>query len=229
MSAPLPPPFSAVTDWIFDLDNTLYPASTRLFELIDERMGAYVQRVLGCDPAEAKRVQKGYFRDHGTTLTGLLTHHKVDPHHFLDDVHAIPLDRIAPDHRLGEALRRLPGRRFLFTNGNDSYAARVLAAIGIERDFHGVIDIHACTYRAKPDPHGYRLLVERFGIDPTRAVLVEDMAKNLAPAKAMGMTTVWVDNGSDHGNHLHDPKNIDLTITNVADWLTDLLEPTHVQ
>ena len=229
MIQPLPPPFARTTDWIFDLDNTLYPASTRLFDLIDERMSAYVQRLLGCDPIEAKNVQKGYFRDHGTTLAGLMKYHDVDPHHFLDDVHDIALDRIAPDRRLGEALRRLPGRRFVFTNGNDAYAQRVLAAIGIGDDFHGMVDIHACTYRPKPDPHGYALLIERFGIDPTRAVLVEDMAKNLAPAKAMGMTTVWVDNGSDHGNHLHDVENIDLTITDVADWLTDLLEPTHVQ
>jgi putative hydrolase of the HAD superfamily len=229
MTSRLPPPFTDVTDWVFDLDNTLYPASTRLFDLIDERMSAYVQRLLGCDPVEAKRVQKGYFRDHGTTLAGLMTHHDVDPHHFLDDVHDIALDRVAPDQRLAEALRRLPGRRFVFTNGNDAYAERVLAAIGIGEDFHGLVDIHACGYRPKPDPHGYALLIERFGIDPKRAVLIEDMAKNLKPAKDLGMTTVWVNNGSDHGNHLHDPDAIDLEITDVADWLTELLEPAHEQ
>ena len=222
------PRFAHVTDWIFDLDNTLYPASTRLFDLIDERMGGYIQRLLDCDPVEAKRVQKQYFRDHGTTLAGLMRDHDVDPHHFLDDVHDIALDRLAPDRRLGEALRRLPGRRFIFTNGDHAYAGRVLTAIGIGDDFHGLIDIHATGYRPKPDAHGYTLLVDRFGIDPAKAVLVEDMAKNLAPAKALGMTTVWVDNGSDHGNHLHDPDAIDLTITDVADWLTDLLEDAHV-
>jgi putative hydrolase of the HAD superfamily len=228
MTTRLPPPFADVTDWIFDLDNTLYPSSTRLFDLIDARMSAYVQRLLGCDPVEAKRVQKGYFRDHGTTLAGLMKHHGVDPHHFLDDVHDIALDRVAPDDHLAAALRRLPGRRFVFTNGNDAYAERVLAAIGIGEDFHGLIDIHACDYRPKPDPHGYQLMIDRFAIDPARAVLVEDMAKNLKPAKALGMTTVWVDNGSDHGNHLHDPAAIDLEITDVADWLTDLLETAHV-
>ena len=222
------PRFAHVTDWIFDLDNTLYPASTRLFDLIDERMSAYVQRLLDCDPVEARRVQKNYFREHGTTLAGLMQHHEVDPHHFLDDVHDIALDRIAPDLRLGEALRRLPGRRFVFTNGDSSYAGRVLAAIGIGEDFHGLIDIHATGYRPKPDAHGYALLVDRFRIDPARAVLVEDMAKNLTPAKALGMTTVWVDNGSDHGNHLHDADAIDLTITDVADWLTILPEDAHV-
>lgn len=221
------PRFADVTDWIFDLDNTLYPASTRLFDLIDERMGAYVQRLLDCDPAEARRVQKDYFRAHGTTLAGLMANHGVDPHHFLDDVHAIPLDRIVPDDRLAEALRRLPGRRFVFTNGNASYAERVLAAIGIGGVFHGLVDIHACEYRPKPNAHGYALLVERFGIDPTRAVLVEDMAKNLPPAKAMGMMTVWVNNGSEHGDHLADPASIDLEVKDVADWLTQLLEEEY--
>ena len=158
-----------------------------------------------------------------------MAHHDVDPHHFLDDVHALALDRVAPDQRLAEGLRRLPGRRFVFTNGDVRYAERVLAAIGIGDQFHGLIDITACSFRPKPDAHGYALLVERFGIEPARAVLVEDMAKNLTPAKALGMTTVWVNNGSDHGNHLHDPAAVDLEITDVADWLTDLLEEMHVR
>ncbi len=222
------PRFAHIRDWIFDLDNTLYPASTRLFDLIDARMGDYIQRLLGCDAVEARRVQKDYFRNHGTTLAGLMLNHDVDPHHFLDDVHDIPLDRVAPNQRLVEGLRRLPGRRFVFTNGNAAYAERVLTAVGIGDDIHGLIDIHACAYRPKPDAHGYALLVERFQIDPERAVLVEDMAKNLKPAKALGMTAVWVDNGSDHGNHLHQPEAIDVTITDVADWLTEILEDAHV-
>ena len=223
------PRFAHIDDWIFDLDNTLYPASTRLFDLVDARMGAYIGRLLDCDPVEARRVQKGFFRDHGTTLAGLMVHHNVDPRHFLEDVHAIDLGRVARDDRLGEALRRLPGRRFVFTNGDLPYAQRVLTAIGIDDQFHGLIDIHACGYRPKPDAHGYALLVDRFGIDPRRAVLVEDMARNLVPAKALGMTTVWVNNGSDHGDHLADRAAIDYEITDVADWLTDVLEEVHVR
>ena len=222
------PRFAHIDDWIFDLDNTLYPASTRLFDLIDERMTAYVGRVLGSDPIEARRVQKSYFRDHGTTLAGLMKHHDVEPKHFLDDVHAIELDRVALDERLARGLAALPGRRFIFTNGDADYAGRVLTAIGIGDQFHGLVDIHACDYLPKPDAHGYRLLVERFGIDPRRAVLVEDMAKNLIPAKALGMTTVWVDNGSDHGDHDADPEAIDHVISDVGDWLDQLLEGQHV-
>jgi putative hydrolase of the HAD superfamily len=217
------PRFAHIRDWIFDLDNTLYPASARLFDLIDERMSAYVQRLLGCDLQEARTVQKQYFRDHGTTLRGLMQHHDVDPQHFLDDVHDIPLDRVGPNERLRQALERLPGRRFVFTNGDQSYAQRVLKAIGIGEHFHGLVDIHACAYLPKPDAHGYGLLVERFQIEPAAAILVEDMAKNLKPAKALGMTTVWVNNGSEHGDHLADAAAIDHEIADVGEWLESIL------
>ena len=217
------PLFGHVADWIFDLDNCLYPASTGLFALIDERMGAYIQQLLQCGPEEARRVQKAHFHTHGTTLAGLMANHGVDPHHFLADVHAIPMDRVMPDERLVRGLDRLPGRKFVFTNGDAPYAARVLQAIGIDDQFEACHDIHASELKPKPDPHGYRVLCERFGIDPTRAVLVEDMAQNLKPAKALGMTTVWVDNGSERGNHLADDGHIDLTIADVGEWLDDLL------
>ena len=217
------PGLTHVDDWIFDLDNTLYPASARLFDLIDERMGAYVAATLGCDAGEAHRIQKQYFREHGTTLAGLMKHHEVDPSDFLAHVHDIPLDRVARDDRLGQALQRLPGRKFVFTNGNQAYADRILKAIGIGDHFHGLVDIEACSFLPKPDAHGYRLLVERFGIDPARAALIEDMAKNLRPAKAMGMTTIWLDNGSDHGDHDADPQAIDHVITDLAEWLHFIL------
>mgnify|MGYP002778054092 FL=1 len=216
--------FGHVADWIFDLDNCLYPASTGLFSLIDQRMGAYIARLLGVEAAEARRIQKQHFHTHGTTLAGLMKEHGVDPHHFLEDVHAIPLDRVGQNPRLAEGLGRLPGRKFLFTNGDAPYARRVLEAIGIGEHFEHLHDIHAAELQPKPNAHGYELLCARFDIDPARACMVEDMAQNLRPAKALGMTTVWVDNGSERGNHDVDPRHIDLTITDVADWLDQLLE-----
>ena len=217
------PRFAHIRDWIFDLDNCLYPASTGLFSLIDERMTAYIGRLLDCDPAEARRVQKAHFHEHGTTLAGLMKEHSVDPHHFLEDVHAITLDRVAPDERLGDALGRLPGRRFVFTNGDAPYARRVLEAIGVHGRFDDLHDIHASELRPKPHPHGYGLLCQRFGIEPKRALLVDDMVQNLAPAKALGMTTVWVDNGSERGNHGYDEQYVDHRIENVGDWLETIL------
>jgi putative hydrolase of the HAD superfamily len=217
------PRFANVRDWIFDLDNCLYPASSGLFELIDERMGAYIQRLLDCDPDEAKRVQKAHFHEHGTTLAGLMKEHGVDPHDFLADVHDIALDRVRYDERLGRLLPLLPGRRFVFTNGDAPYARRVLDAIGVGDHFDDLHDIHASSYRPKPDPHGYALLCERFEIDPARALLVDDMVQNLAPAKALGMTTIWVDNGSERGNHNYDGRVVDERILDVGEWLQSIL------
>jgi putative hydrolase of the HAD superfamily len=217
------PRFAHIREWIFDLDNCLYPASTGLFALIDERMGAYIQRLLGCDPIEAKTVQKKHFHAHGTTLAGLMKDHGVDPHDFLQDVHDIPLDRVRSDERLGRLLARLPGRRFVFTNGDAPYARRVLEAIGVGDHFDDLHDIHASSYRPKPDPHGYALLCERFGIDPAHALLADDMVQNLAPAKALGMTTIWVDNGSERGDHAYDEAVVDQRITNIGDWLQSIL------
>lgn len=216
--------FSHINDWVFDLDNCLYPASTGLFALIDERMTAYIERLLGCDPEEARRVQKHHFHRHGTTLAGLMTEHDIDPHDFLHDVHDIPLDRVRGDDRLARLLPRLPGRRFVFTNGDAVYARRVLEAIGVHDQFDDLHDIHASNYRAKPDPHGYALLCERFGIDPTHSLLADDMARNLVPAKQLGMTTVWVDNGSERGDDGYDPAIVDHRVEDVANWLEGILE-----
>jgi len=215
--------FEHIRNWIFDLDNCLYPASTGLFSLIDERMGAYIQRLLDCTLEEARRVQKSHFHEHGTTLAGLMKEHNVDPRHFLEDVHDIALDRVQCDERLARLLPRLPGRRFVFTNGDAPYARRVLDRIGIRDHFDELHDIHASSYRPKPDPHGYRLLCERFNIDPAQALLADDMVQNLAPAKALGMTTIWVDNGSERGNHNYDSKVVDERVTDISAWLESIV------
>jgi putative hydrolase of the HAD superfamily len=218
------PALAHVDSWIFDLDNCLYPASTDLFALIDVRMGEYIQRLLACDPAEARAIQKRHFLEHGTTLAGLMRSHDVDPREFLDFVHDIDLARIAADPALIAALDRLPGRKFVFTNASDAYAARVLDRLGLANAFDGMHDIHAMNYAPKPDPASYRALCNRFGIAPARAIFIEDMARNLIPAKALGMTTVWVDNGSEKGGHDADHDSIDFVTHDVGAWLTGLFE-----
>ena len=201
--------------WIFDLDNSLY--------LIDVRMGEYIQRLLACDPVEARRVQKSYFHEHGTTLAGLMAAHGVDPHDFLDYVHDIDLARLSADPALVAAMDRLPGRKFVFTNGDKAYAGRVLDKLGLANAFDGLHDIHAMDYVPKPDPRAYGAMCERHAIDPKTALFVEDMARNLEPAKALGMTTVWVDNGSERGGHGADPAFIDYRIADIGVWLTEIL------
>jgi putative hydrolase of the HAD superfamily len=218
------PALAHVDDWIFDLDNCLYPAATNLFALIDVRMGEYIQRLLACDAVEARVVQKRHFLEHGTTLAGLMRTHNVEPRDFLDFVHDIDLARIAADPALVAALDRLPGRKFVFTNASEEYAARVLDRLGLANAFDGMHDIYAMNYAPKPDPASYRALCDRFGIVPERAIFIEDMARNLAPAKALGMITVWVDNGSEKGGHDADHGSIDFVTNDVGAWLTEILE-----
>jgi putative hydrolase of the HAD superfamily len=216
------PALAHIDSWIFDLDNSLYPASANLFDLIDIRMGEYIQRLLGCDSVEARRVQKGFFRDHGTTLAGLMASHGVDPHDFLGFVHDIDLARISADPATLAALDSLPGRKFVFTNGDETYARRVLDRLGMANAFDGLHDIHAMDYVPKPDPRAYAAMCARYAIDPERALFVEDMARNLRPAKELGMTTVWIDNGSDQASHDADPAFIDYRIADIGEWLSEI-------
>lgn len=208
--------------WIFDLDNTLYPPSSRLFDLIDARMGAYIARLLNCDTAEARRVQKQFFHDHGTTLAGLMHHHGVEPEEFLIDVHLIELDRLAPCARLADRIAALPGRRLIFTNANADYAERVLAARGLGGLFEDICDIRATGYIPKPQPAAYQHLLAAHRIDPAHSLFVEDMARNLSPAKVLGMTTLWLDNGAESGHRDLNPAHIDYRANDLADWLDTL-------
>ena len=208
--------------WIFDLDNSLYPASADLFALIDVRMGEFIQQLLGCDEPEARAIQKRFFRDHGTTLAGLMANHGIEPRAFLDYVHDIDLARLAADPRLVAALDKLPGRKFVFTNGDEAYARRVLDRLGLANAFDGLHDIHAMDYVPKPDPRAYARMCEHHAIDPERALMVEDMARNLPPAKALGMVTVWIDNGSEQASHEADPGVIDYRIADIGEWLSEI-------
>ena len=210
-------------NWIFDLDNTLYPASARLFDHIDARMGRYIADRFGVGPAEARRIQKGYFLGHGTTLAGLMAEHDVDPHAFLAYVHDIALDALEKNAPLAAAIARLPGRKLVFTNADTPYAARVLARLGLGDSFEGVHDIHAMGLRPKPQPSAYAGLCAAFGLDPAESLFVEDMARNLKPAKAIGMTTVWVDNGSEQAADA-DRGYIDFTTPDLTAWLHAVLE-----
>lgn len=210
--------------WIFDLDNTLYPHEADLFALIDARIGEYVGGLLGVDPQAARRIQKDYFREHGATLAGLMADHAVDPHDYLAFVHDIPMDALAPDPRVVDCIARLPGRRIVFTNGDARYAARVLDALGLTGLFEAIYDIHRLDYRPKPHAPGYAAMCEALAIAPQEALFVEDMARNLAPAKALGMTTVWVNNGSELGDADWQAHLIDYEVRDLGDWLEMILE-----
>jgi putative hydrolase of the HAD superfamily len=180
-----------ITTVLFDLDNTLYPVSSGLMKGVDVRISEYVQKLLGLDEAEARAIQRRYYAEYGTTLSGLQLHHAVDAEDYLGFVHDIAPDTfLAADAELDQLLSELDATKAIFTNSPGEYAKRVLGALGIERHFSHVFDIRFSKFRPKPDPAVYQLVLDMLGASGDDAILVEDTAKNLPPARALGMTTI---------------------------------------
>ena len=217
-TAPLSPLRDAQA-WLFDLDNTLYSATIDLFAQIDDKMRAYIADFLGLDIDQAYALQKKYFYEYGTSMRGLMDRHGMDPAPFLAHVHDIDVSVLDPAPELGAALTALPGRKLIFTNASTEHADRVLRQLGVDHHFDDVFDIIAADFRPKPEPEIYAKLVERYGIDPATSVMVEDMARNLAPAAALGMTTVWVRTGSEWGALGADSPYIHHTIDDLVGFL----------
>lgn len=184
--------FHHVIDWVFDLDNTLYPPEARLFDQIERRMTAFVMQALGVDRPEADRLRQHYWQLYGTTLAGLMHEHDVDPAPYLVEVHDISLDHLTPDPALRAGIAALPGRRIVYTNGSAPYARRVLAARGLSGLFDGVFGVEDAGFRPKPDRVAFETVFARAGITPARAAMFEDDPRNLAAPHAMGMRTVHV-------------------------------------
>ncbi|MEO8039773.1 MAG: pyrimidine 5'-nucleotidase [Betaproteobacteria bacterium] len=180
--------------WIFDLDNTLHNASAHIFPHMNRAMTAYVMSHLAIDELQADELRMRYWRKYGATLLGLMRHHGVDPRHFLWHTHQFPdLPRMVQAHSALKArLRRLPGRKILFSNSPQHYSQAVLAVLGIARLFDGVFTIEHTGYRPKPDVAGFRRLLRRHRLHPRRCIMVEDAPDNLVTAKRLGMRTVLV-------------------------------------
>lgn len=218
---------SKAETWIFDLDNTLYPSHCNLFAQVDMRMGEFISSRLGLSLAEAKSLQKNYFREYGTTLRGLMNNHGIVPEEFLGFVHDIDYSPVSRDERLERALEKLPGRKIIFTNGSVKHAQAVLERLGVTPHFEAIFDIAAAGFIPKPEPAPYDMLVEMHAVEPSRAVMVEDIAKNLVHPAALGMQTVWVrtdhewSHGGERTNHVHH------TTEDLTDWLEAFVEEYH--
>jgi putative hydrolase of the HAD superfamily len=218
------PDFTHVRDWIFDLDNTLYHADNGVFAQIDGRMTSFVAELLSLDRDSARAVQKQLYRDHGTTLAGLVAVHGIDPEPYLAFVHDLDLSELMPDPALGVALERLSGRRFVFTNGCRNHAARILERLGLGHLFHQIWDIRTIGFVPKPGREAYDAVVTAAGLDPGRTAMFDDIARNLVVPHEMGMTTVWLNCQSDWSRQGPDfpvasRQHIDHEIRDLSDFL----------
>jgi putative hydrolase of the HAD superfamily len=184
------PDFRHVKHWVFDLDNTLYSASSGVFARIDARMTEFIASYLGLGREKAREVQKSLYREHGTTLNGLMKVYHLDPEPYLDFVHHIDLSDLGEDKALVHAIAKLPGRRCVFTNGCARHAARILDRLGLTPLFDDIWDIRSIGFVPKPDPAAYRRIAAHFRAE--EAAMFDDIARNLVEAHALGMTTIWL-------------------------------------
>jgi putative hydrolase of the HAD superfamily len=217
--------------WIFDLDNTLYPRSTRLFQQVDERIRAYVSRLLNVDADEAERIQRNFYKEHGTTLRGLMLTRNVNPDEFLEFVHDIDHSVVNPDPALGEALLRLPGKKYIFTNGSRQHAEKVAERLGFPTHFTDIFDIVDANLVPKPERETYDRFVRRFEVAPERAAMFEDLTRNLVVPKAVGMTTVLVVPGGTrevfHGEWEYegrDDDHVDFVTDDLARFIAEIAD-----
>ncbi len=208
--------FAHVDTWVFDLDNTLYPPSADLFGQMDARFSAYVARLTGLDHASARKLCVDYWVEYGSTLTGLMAHHDIDPHHFLADVHDIDISHLEEDAVLLSAINRLSGRKIVFTNGSQNHAKRVLAARGLTRAFDAVYGVEHADFKPKPNHDAFSRVFAKDGVTPTVAAMFEDEARNLAVPHALGMRTVHVHTDPDGSDHIHHHTD------HLADFLSQL-------
>ena len=204
--------------WLFDLDNTLHDARPHIFPHINRSMTAYLERHLGLAPDEANTLRAHYWRRYGATLLGLMRHHGTDPDHFLVETHRFERlhQMLVFERALRAMLRRLPGRKIVFSNAPRHYAEAVLEIMGIRRLFEEVVGIEGLGYQPKPGIHAYRRLLHERRLNPARCVMLEDSAANLRTAKRLGMRTVLV------GRGLRRPAYVDVKIASILDLRSQL-------
>ena len=211
--------FQSIKFWIFDLDNTLYSGKTKVFEQVDKRMSKYISEKLNVSVEEAKKIQKNYFHEYNTTLNGMIKNHAIDPDEFLEFVHNINNDFLKKDLILSEELKKLDGKKIIFTNGSKKHALNVSKKIGIDQHFDDIFDIVDSKFIPKPIIEPYKRLVEKHKIDPKLCVLVEDIARNLKPAYEMGMKTVWIENNEPWASKFSDSNFVNYRTSNLPEFL----------
>jgi len=211
--------FKSIKLWIFDLDNTLYSGKTKVFEQVDKKMSKYISEKLKIKIEEAKKIQKQYFHEYNTTLNGLIKNHKINANEFLDFVHDINLDFLEKDSTLNEELKKLDGKKIIFTNGSKKHGLNVTKKIGIDHHFDDIFDIVESEFIPKPMIEPYKKLVKKHNVDPKLCVFVEDIARNLKPAYEMGMKTIWIENDEPWAKEFSDCNFVNYKTNNLSGFL----------
>ena len=214
-------PFAHIDTWIFDLDLTLYGPEANIMAQVRDRIALFVEKHFNIGSDEAHKIRHTYWKKYGTTLGGLMAENKVEPNGYLDFVHDVDMDLLRPDADLRRQITSLPGRKIIFTNADAPYAERVLAARGLDNLFEDIFDIHRMQHLPKPAAASYDSLCAQLDINPARALFVEDSAHNLVPAKVLGMTTIWVNHGTEAVSS-NTEEFVDQEIADLNDWLSSI-------
>ncbi len=205
--------------WIFDLDNTLYSGQTKVFSEVDKRMSSFISEKLKIDIIEAKKIQKEYFYEYGTTLSGLMQKKNIDPNEFLEFVHDIDISWLPKDKLLREELIKIKEKKYIFSNGSHAHIRNVTNQLGIDDLFDGAFDITDANFLPKPRIEPYKKLIQKFKLDPNKSILIEDIAHNLEQAKNLGMKTCWLKNDETFAKKDADKPYIDYKINNLPSFL----------
>ena len=208
--------------WIFDLDNTLYSGQTKVFSEVDKKMSAFISKKMNVDLVKAKEIQKKYFYEYGTTLSGLMKQDGIDPHDFLEFVHDIDISWLPKDLKLKEELIKIKEKKYIFTNGSHAHVKNVTKQLGIDDLFNGAFDIVDAKFVPKPHADPYKRMIEKFNIEPKKSILIEDIAHNLEQAKNLGMKTCWLENEEAFAKKDADKPYIDYKIKNLPSFLQEI-------
>ena len=208
--------------WIFDLDNTLYSGQTKVFSEVDKKMSSFISEKFNVNLIEAKKIQKEYFYEYGTTLSGLMKKKSVDPNEFLEFVHDIDISWLPKDKILKEELIKIKEKKYIFSNGSHAHINNVTNQLGINGLFDGAFDITDGDFVPKPHLEPYKKLIEKFKIDPKQSILIEDIAHNLEQAKKLGMKTCWLENDETFAKKDADKSYIDYKINNLPSFLQEI-------
>ena len=214
--------FKNIKNIIFDCDGVLYKDLDAVFGQVSKKMGEYISRKLNVDLKKAKELQRNYFHQYNTSLNGLMIHHKIDPHEFLEYVHDIDLNFLKKDTVLREELLKLDAKKFVYTNGSRNHVNNITKHLGIDDLFDGVFDIVDGQFIPKPQIEPFKVLIKKFDINPEETVFIEDIAKNLSVKKELNLKTVWLINNEYWGKQDSDKNYIDVRIENLTSFLKEI-------